>query len=60
MAVMNAHGTLKRWEPQTVRTFVICVAGKLLTGGRQLCVKRPRKHLHRKLWEDWVALCQIT
>jgi hypothetical protein len=60
MALMSANETLKRWEPQTIRTFLIRVAGKLLTGARQLCVKTPRKHLYPKLWEDWLALCQIT
>jgi hypothetical protein len=58
MALMSGNATLKRWEPQTVRMFLIRVAGKLLTGANQLRIKLPRKHLHARVWEDWLALSQ--
>jgi hypothetical protein len=32
MALLSANATLKRWEPQTARAFLIRVAGKLLSG----------------------------
>jgi hypothetical protein len=57
MALLSTNATLKRWEPQTVRTFLIRVAGKLLTGANQLRIKLPR-HLHPKVWHDWLALSQ--
>ena len=56
MALLSANATLKRWEPRTVRTFLIRVAGKLLTGANQLRIKLPPQHLHPKVWEDWIAL----
>jgi hypothetical protein len=58
MALLSGNDTLKRWEPQTIRTFLIRVAGKLLTGANQLRIKLPRQHLHPKVWEDWLALSQ--
>ena len=58
MALMSGNATLKRWEPQTIRTFLIRVAGKLLTGGNQLRIKLPRQHLHVGVWKDWLALSQ--
>lgn len=58
MALMSGNATLKRWEPQTIRTFLIRVAGKLLTGANQLRIKLPREHLHPEVWDDWLALSQ--
>jgi hypothetical protein len=60
MALLSGNDTLKRWEPQTVRIFLIRVAGKLLTGANQLRIKLPRRNLHPKVWEDWLALSQPT
>ena len=58
MALLSGNVTLKRWEPQTIRTFLIRVAGKLLTGANQLRINLPRQHLHIRVWEDWLALSQ--
>jgi len=41
MAIMSGSPTLRQWEPETVRTYLVRVAGKLLTGNRQLIVKTP-------------------
>jgi hypothetical protein len=60
MALLSGNATLKRWEPQTVRIFLIRAAGKLLTGANQLGIKLPRRNLHPKVWEDWLALSQPT
>jgi hypothetical protein len=56
MALMSGNEQLQQWEPQTIRTFLIRVAGKLLTGGNQLRIKLPREHLYPRYWEDWLAL----
>ncbi len=58
MALLSGNATLQRWEPQTIRTFLIRVAGKLLTGSNQLRIKLPRRHLYTRVWEDWLALSQ--
>ena len=45
MAIMSGSPALRQWEPETVRTYLVRVAGKLLTGNRQLTVKTPDNHL---------------
>ena len=56
MAIMSGSQTLLQWEPETIRTYLVRVAGKLLTGNRQLTVKTPNNHLYPQAWEDWVAV----
>ena len=60
MALLSGNTTLRQWEPETLRTYVIRVAGKLLTGNRQLTVKTPVNHLYSKAWTDWVAVGTVT
>ena len=55
-AIMSGSQMLRQWEPETVRTYLVRVAGKLLTGNRQLTVKTQDNHLHPKVWDDWVAI----
>jgi len=54
MAAMSMNKKLKSWEPQTVRCFLIRVAGKLTQGSRQLLLNTPDKLLHQKQWDDWL------
>lgn len=56
MALLSGNATLRQWEPETIRTYLIRVAGKLLTGNRQLTVKTPDRHLYPQAWSDWVAV----
>jgi hypothetical protein len=56
MAIMSGSQTLRQWEPETIRTYLIRVAGKLLTGNRQLTVKTPDNHLYPQVWDAWVAV----
>jgi hypothetical protein len=56
MALMIGNKQLRRWEPEAIRTFLIRVAGKRLTGGNQLTVKWPKEQLYPQPWEDWLAL----
>ena len=56
MAIMSGSQALRQWEPETIRTYLIRVAGKLLTGNGQLTVKTPDNHLYSKVWDDWVAV----
>ena len=58
MALMSGNATLQRWEPQTLRTHLIRVAGKLLTGAKQLRIKLPEQYLHPSVWDDWFALSE--
>jgi hypothetical protein len=56
MAIMSGSQALRQWEPETIRTYLVRVAGKLLTGSRQLTVKTPDNHLYPQVWDDWVAV----
>ena len=56
MAIMSGSQTLTQWEPETIRTYLIRVAGKLVTGNRPLTVKTPDNHLYPQVWDDWVAV----
>ena len=56
MAMMSGDKTLRSWEVQTIRAFLIRVAGKLLVGGNQLQLKTPPDHLYATQWDAWTAL----
>ncbi len=56
MALMSGNPELRKWEVKTVRTFLVRVAGKLLTGNNQLKINTPQDHLYPKEWTDWVAV----
>ena len=56
MALLSGDEQLRRWEPQSIRIFLIRVAGQLLTGGNQLNIKLPREHLYAEPWRNWLAL----
>jgi hypothetical protein len=56
MAVLSNNPVLRQWEPETIRTYLVRVAGKLLTGNNQLTIKTPDNHLYSKEWDDWVAV----
>jgi len=50
MALSSGNEQLKKWEPESIRVFLIRVAGKLLTGGNQIHIKLPIQHLHPNPW----------
>ena len=56
MALCSADRELKRWEPGTVRTFLVRVAGRIQTGSRQLGLDTPANHLYPTQWDAWVAV----
>ena len=56
MALSSGNTQLKKWEPESIRVYLIRVAGKLLAGGNQIHIKIPANHLHPKHWQDWLAL----
>jgi hypothetical protein len=47
-ALSSGNTPLKKWEPESIRVHLICIAGKLLTGGNQVHIKLPTHHLHPK------------
>ena len=56
MAQLSGNKTLCQWEPESLRTYLIRVAGKLLTGNNQLNVKTPANPLYPQEWGDWVKV----
>ncbi len=60
MAMLSNNSSLRQWEPESIRTYLVRVAGKLLTGNNQLTIKMPANHLYSKEWDDWVAIGLAT
>jgi hypothetical protein len=56
MAVMNGSHSLRQWKPETIRTYLIRVTGKLLTGNRKLA-KTPDNHLYPNVWDVRIMRC---
>jgi len=56
MALMSGSTQLRSWEIQSFRTYLVRMAGKLLTGNKQLRIKTPKNHLYKNEWSDWVAV----
>ena len=56
MALCSGDKDLKRWEPSTIRAFLIRVAGRIRTGSRQLGLNTPRNHLYPNQWDAWVMV----
>jgi hypothetical protein len=44
---------VQRWEVKTIRLWLIRLAGKLISSGRQLTLKVPHKFLYREQWDAW-------
>jgi hypothetical protein len=55
MALISGNEQLRRWEPNSLRTFMIRIGGRLLTGSNQLRIQLPPNHLHPEPWRDWLA-----
>jgi len=60
MALASGDKNLIRMEPETVRCFMIRVAGKLLTGSRQLRILTPEHRLHPGCWQSWLRAADLT
>ncbi len=56
MALLSGDAILRRWEPATIRTFLIRMAAKLTTGGRQQKLTIPDRMLYTAQWDAWVAV----
>lgn len=53
MALCSGDQTLRRWEPVTLRAFIIRVGGLFRTGSRQLKLQVPEKMLYQQQWNAW-------
>ncbi|MCI5147379.1 MAG: IS1380 family transposase [Candidatus Electrothrix sp. AR3] len=59
MALLSGNTLLRRWEPATVRTFLIRMAAKFTTGSNQQTLTIPDRMLYTAQWNDWVAVGEI-
>jgi len=61
MAQLSGNKTLCQWEPNTIRTYLVRVAGKLLTGNNQLRVRAPADpFIHRNGMTGLSWGCQLS
>lgn len=56
MALLSGDAVLRRWEPSTLRTFIIRMAAKFTTGSRQQRLSVPECMLYATQWDAWVAI----
>ena len=56
MALCSGNKMLRRWEPSTIRAFLIRVAGKLRSGSNQLNLNTPENHLYFVQWNAWISV----
>lgn len=54
MALCSGDQLLRRWEPATLRAFIIRVGGLLRTGSRQWKLQVPETMLYQAQWDAWV------
>ena len=59
MALLSGNSVLRRWEPGTIRTFLIRMAAKFTTGSRQQKLTVPERMLFSPQWDAWVAVGDI-
>jgi len=59
MALLSGNSILGRWEPATIRTFLVRMAGKFTSGSRQLKLAVPERMLYAPQWDAWVAVGEI-
>jgi len=56
MALCSGDKTLRRWEPATLRAFIIRVGGLFRTGSRQMKLQVPETMLYQTQWNAWVEV----
>jgi len=52
MSLLTGTG-IQKWEVKTIRLWLIRLAGKLVSSGRQLTLKVPCKFMYREQWDAW-------
>ena len=56
MALCSGDKILRRWEPATLRAFIIRVGGLFRTGSRQWKLQVPETMLYQAQWDAWVEV----
>ena len=56
MALLSGNKQLMKWEPESIRCYIVRVAGQLLTGSKQLRIASDKNHLYEQEWQAWLAV----
>ena len=56
MALCSGNAILRRWEPATMRTYLVRMAGKWTSGTGQQKLRVPESTLYHAQWDAWVAV----
>ncbi|OED43280.1 transposase [Endozoicomonas sp. (ex Bugula neritina AB1)] len=56
MALLSSNKQLMKWEPESIRCYIVRVAGQLLTGSKQLRIATDKNHLYEQEWQAWLAV----
>ena len=56
MGLCSGKKNLRKWEPQTLRSFLIRIAGRLLTGSRQLEFRVTENTVYKEEQMAWFAI----
>ncbi len=56
MSLCSGDKIIRRWEPATVRAFIIRVGGLFRTGFRQLKLLVPEAMLYETQWDAWLEI----
>jgi hypothetical protein len=60
MGLASLSKALLKLEPESIRCFLIRVAGKLCTGSRQLKIRVPENHLYPDYWKSWLEVAGLS
>lgn len=56
MGLCSGKKIVRKWEPQTLRGFLIRIAGRLLTGSRQLEFRVTENTVYKEEQMAWFAM----
>ncbi|MGB1271248.1 MAG: IS1380 family transposase, partial [Endozoicomonas sp.] len=60
MGLISGNQQLIKWEPESVRCYIIRIGGHLLTGGKQLKIATDTRYLYQQEWDAWLAIGDCT
>ena len=56
MALCSGNAILRRWEPATMRSYLVRMAGKWTSGARQQKLRVEERTLYDAQWDAWVVV----
>lgn len=56
MTMLSGNQQLIKWEPESIRCYIIRIAGQLLTGSKQLRIATEPDQLYEDEWQAWLTV----